>query len=149
MDIFPPAKQRPALLKLAAVMDSRVAALRRDECGDWAIFGKYGHVYAVPEGLQLVVGTAIESCDSQNPRYYSKRQWNSDKNKLGFCRLTQDGDGDGCLILGRMPTATEAVTIRTVLGIPKRRHLSQQQLAAMAIHSFKKAPALEGGFSPK
>ena len=39
-DIFRPAKQRPALLQLAAHLDSRTSALRKDECGDWAIFGE-------------------------------------------------------------------------------------------------------------
>jgi hypothetical protein len=48
MDIFPPAKQRPALLLIAESLDSRSSAPRRDERGDWAIFGTKGHIYAVP-----------------------------------------------------------------------------------------------------
>ena len=47
-DIFPPIKQRPELLRLAEALDSRSAALRRDDCGDWAIWGNNGHIYAVP-----------------------------------------------------------------------------------------------------
>jgi hypothetical protein len=46
-DIFPPTKQRPALLAFAEACDSRAPALRRDECGDWAIWGANGHIYAV------------------------------------------------------------------------------------------------------
>src|ERR1700730_12282091 len=50
MDIYPPAKQRPALLQLAAHLDSRTSALRRDECfGHWTVIHpaskpKYGHL---------------------------------------------------------------------------------------------------------
>ena len=62
-DLFPPARQRPALLALRDALGCRDAALRRDECGDWAIFGKRGHIYAVPgtldrpktPGFQIVV----------------------------------------------------------------------------------------------
>jgi hypothetical protein len=51
MDIFPPAKQRPALLAFAETADTRPNCLRRDECGDWAIWGRDGHIYAVPVEL--------------------------------------------------------------------------------------------------
>src|ERR1700730_5361281 len=40
-DIFPPAKQRPALLQLAAHLDSRTSALRKDECGDWELILRF------------------------------------------------------------------------------------------------------------
>jgi hypothetical protein len=65
-DIYPPTRQRPALQRSAAALDSRASALRRDECGDWAIFGSNGHVYAVPEGSQLMIG-----CDCGNHRWSS------------------------------------------------------------------------------
>jgi hypothetical protein len=136
-DIFPPVKQRPALLELAEALDSRLGALRRDECGDWAIFGKRGHIYAVPligpvargvpvtVGFQLVIGTAIEH-ESRN----SARQWTADKKRLAFCQVTQDGDEEGCLILGRLPTKAEGAIIRDVLRIPKAKHLSEEQREA-------------------
>ena len=41
-DFYPAAVQRPALLELVKALGCRDAALRRDECGDWAIFGKHG-----------------------------------------------------------------------------------------------------------
>jgi hypothetical protein len=66
-DIFSPLKQRPRLLAFAEAVDSRASCLRRDECGDWAIFGNNGHVYAVLEGFQLMVG-----CDGE-PRWSSSR----------------------------------------------------------------------------
>jgi Putative ParB-like nuclease len=39
-DLFPPATQRPKLLAFAEACCTRADKLRRDECGDWAIFGK-------------------------------------------------------------------------------------------------------------
>jgi hypothetical protein len=47
MDIYPPATQRPELLKLAAALDSSDLALRRDECGDWHINGKRGYICTI------------------------------------------------------------------------------------------------------
>jgi hypothetical protein len=44
MEIFPPTKQRSALLEFARAIGSRSRALRRDECGDWRINGKRGHI---------------------------------------------------------------------------------------------------------
>jgi hypothetical protein len=67
-DTLPPAKQRPALLAFAEACVTRPNDLRRDECGDWAIWGNNGHVYAVPEGYQLMTG-----CDFDN-RGLSKRR---------------------------------------------------------------------------
>ena len=76
-DTFPPTAQRPKLLELAEALDSRSDALRRDEFGDWRIFGKFGHVYACPEGFQLV---ALE---------LSTRGWALAKERLAFCELTK------------------------------------------------------------
>jgi hypothetical protein len=52
-DIYPPAKQREALLKLVEALGCRDNALRRDECSDSRINGKQGWIYAVPKGFQL------------------------------------------------------------------------------------------------
>jgi hypothetical protein len=49
--------------------------------------------------------------------------------RLNFCRLTQDGDDEGCLHLDRLPTKIEASAIREALGIRKRRHLSPASTA--------------------
>jgi hypothetical protein len=122
MDIFPPLKQRPCLLEFQAAIDSRTSRLRRDECGDWRILGGLGHVYAVPEGFQLYVTTGGRVL---------KSSWV--KKKLAFCRLTQDGDDEGCL--DRLPTMAEGAIIREALAIPKARHLSderrERQIAAL------------------
>jgi hypothetical protein len=144
MDIYPPSVQRPALLELAEALDSRAAQLRRDECGDWAIFGKNGHIYAVPEGFQLVIGTDIE-----HEMTNSARQWSADKKRLNFCQVTQDGDEEGCLILDRLPTKAEGAIIRDVVGIPKARHLSDEHreklIAAGAQGRFQPGTAPKSG----
>jgi hypothetical protein len=52
-DIFPPARQRETLLKLVEALGCRDAALRRDECGDWRIKGRYEHHQSDP-GKELI-----------------------------------------------------------------------------------------------
>jgi hypothetical protein len=42
MDIYPPAAQRQALLKLMPALGCSDTVLRRDECGDPRIAGKHG-----------------------------------------------------------------------------------------------------------
>jgi hypothetical protein len=69
--IFPPSKQRPALLEFMAALGARKSSLRRDECGDWAIFGNRGHICAVPEGFQMTV-------------FKTPRGWSAAKGRLGF-----------------------------------------------------------------
>jgi hypothetical protein len=118
MDIFPPAKQRPALLEFAQAIRSRSNSLRRDESRDWRITGKRGHIYAAPEGFLLYFsGTA--------------KGWTSAKAALRFARVTQDGDQEGLLILDRPPTKAERDAIRDKLGIPKKRESSEEELARL------------------
>jgi hypothetical protein len=78
MEIYPPTAQRPKLLAFAEACCTRADKLRRDECGDWAIFGNNGHIYAVPEGFQLMIG-----CDPE-PRWSSAKGWESAKRRLSF-----------------------------------------------------------------
>jgi hypothetical protein len=131
-DCFPPAKQRPQLTELRAAIDARASSLRRDEYGDWAIFGKLGHIYAAPEGFHLMISTGE-----------SARRWVHVKTRLAFCRLTQDGDDEGCVILDRLPVKSEAGIIRKALGIPKAQHLTAEQVA-----SIRKRNAAQGRFQP-
>jgi hypothetical protein len=101
VDVSPAMKQRPALQRFAAALDSRASALRRDECGDWAIWGTNGHIYAVPEGFQLMIG-----CDFGYVRWTSARGWESAKKRLGFGKVTQDGDCEGSI--NSRPASVEA-----------------------------------------
>lgn len=140
-DIYPPSVQRPALLAFAKACNNRASALRRDECGDWAIFGSNGHIYAVPEGFQLMVG-----CDPE-PRWSSARGWESAKRRLSFAKVTQDGDEEGALILDRLPTPKEAEEIRLILGIAKRVEYSEDALAAKRAQflTVRQAPSPKNG----
>jgi hypothetical protein len=90
-------------------------AYRRDECGDWMIEGKQGHIYAHPEGFYLYC----------NPG--SARGWTFAKRALEFCTVTQDGDDEGFLKLTRLPTEYEAGIIRDKLGIRKKREVSEAE----------------------
>src|SRR5580704_1388123 len=128
--VLAPRMEKPVLLRLAQALNSRSNALRRDECGDWCIRGRYGHIYAVPmkgapngEGFQLVIGTKVER---------SAYQWACDKRAMrSFATLSNDGDVDGAFTLNRLPTPDEAKTIRKVLRTPKRRKLSEVSRQAL------------------
>jgi hypothetical protein len=96
---------------LLRALDASPTALGLDGCGDWAIFGKLGHIFIDSDGFLLCINTGE-----------SARRWSNVKERLGFCRLTQDGDDEGCLHLDRLPTKIEASAIREALGIRKRRH---------------------------
>jgi hypothetical protein len=125
MDIYPPSMQREALLKFAEALGSRRSALTRDECGDWRIVGKRGHIHAVPgdldqphtPGFQIYFGgVGIE------------KGWLNVKREMTFAKVMQDGDIDGLMFMGRLPTKAEAEVIRSRLGIPKKREVSEREL---------------------
>jgi hypothetical protein len=125
-DPCPPAVQRSRLLELQAAIDaSQTTAgrptLTRDACGDWAIFGRLGHIYAAPEGFQLVISTG------ERPK-----AWTWIKKRLTFCRLSQDGDDEGVLLLDRIPTPAEAELIREALGIRQAVHFTETSRSARA-----------------
>ena len=107
---------RGTLLDLAEALNCARRALRRDECGDWRINGKSGHIYAVPGGFQLCC-----MCESA-------LAWTWAKRKMPFAQVAQDGDAEGVLRMSRLPTKTEGDVIRSYLGIPKRRVLGEVEL---------------------
>lgn len=142
-DIYPPTVQRPALLKLVEALGCRDAALRRDECGDWRINGKFGHIYAVPgipwggmektEGFQLYFRGAAEF---EEPS--TSKAWTWAKKSLEpFCRVTQDGEEEGMLFLDRLPTPNEAEIIRDKLCIAKKRELGEEELARLRRQGYR------------
>jgi hypothetical protein len=129
MDIYSPNMQREALLQFAGALGSRRSALVRDECGDWRIEGNRGHIYAAPgpldqphtPGFQIYFGgEGVE------------KGWLNTKREMAFAKVTQDGDVDGCMFMGRLPTKAEAEMIRSRLAIPKRRTLSDEHRARLA-----------------
>jgi hypothetical protein len=129
-----PARPREALLALVQPLGCRDAALRRDECGDWRIRGRYGWIYGVAGALDQpgVEGFLL---------YYSGPEFIGSARGWGFakrafeafgCAATQDGDDEGIAFLDRLPTAGEAEIIRAKLGIAKRREMSGAALAHLA-----------------
>jgi hypothetical protein len=124
-DLYPPVRQRTALLSFAEALGSASTALRRDDNGDWRIKGKLGFIYAVQgllhqparEGFQLY-------CDRR-----TKQAWTWAKKLLCFCGVTQDGDTEGPLFLDRLSTSAEAETIRDVLGVAKRPVYDEEVMA--------------------
>jgi hypothetical protein len=71
----------------------------------------------------ICVAAFGKSLDDREP---SSRPWSGAKSKLSFCRVTQDGDREGCLYLARLPAPHEAAAIRETLGIRKRRTITDE-----------------------
>ena len=121
---------RERLQILLAALDASPVPLRRDphrdegHKGDYSIQGKCGHIYIDGEGFLLCV-TAKDERDK------SPRRWTSIKRRLAFCRITQDGDDEGCLHLDRLPTPAQADLVRQALGIRKRRTLTEDGRAQL------------------
>jgi hypothetical protein len=63
----------------------------------------------------------------------SARSWTAAKRAVAFAVVTQDGDDEGMLFLDRRPTEGEATILRRYLGIRKRRDLSDEERARLAI----------------
>jgi hypothetical protein len=119
-DSYPAAAQRQALLALIPSLGCSDMTLRRDECGDPRISGKHGHVYAVPgAGFAIFV-----NCETRTGWTYAKRA-------LSFAKLMNDGEDEGAFFLDRLPTRSEAETIRRYCAIRKRMELSEESLAQL------------------
>jgi hypothetical protein len=131
MDKYLPTVQRPELLKFAEALGSRDNALRRDECSDWRINGKQGWIYAVPEGFQFFyfARNGVNEWDGVGPHI---EDYVRAKRRLVFCRLVQDGNGEGVFLLDRLPTPNEAEIIRDVFVIFKKREAGEPSEAQMA-----------------
>jgi hypothetical protein len=78
--------ERAHLETLLNALNATSRALRRDGCGDWHIHGKHGQIFTDGRGWLIVVATDV-----------STRRWINVKRRLSFCRITQDGDDEGCL----------------------------------------------------
>jgi hypothetical protein len=113
-ETFLPRNQRPRLLEFLSAIDASRSALGRGGCGDWAICGRDGHVFAVPEGFQLIVLAG------------SARKWANVKKHLSFWELTQDGDDEGGFILDCLRRESEAALIREATWYPQGSTLKQR-----------------------
>ena len=133
-DAYPPTKQRESLLLFRLALNCRDNALRRDECSDWRINGKQGHIYAVPEGFQLCyfARLSVTEFDGEGPHI---EDYNRAKRNLIFCRLAQDGAGEGIFILDRLPTPEEGEVIRDTIVISKKRDFAEPIAAQLAVQA--------------
>jgi hypothetical protein len=103
---------------LLAAINGWDRALRRDECGAWRINGTRGSIHTWGDGSSWVLYVAGRSA----------LHWTWLKKKLSFCRVTQDGDDEGCLRLVSLPTPEQAGVIRDALGIRKRMEFAPDDL---------------------
>jgi hypothetical protein len=135
-------KDRAHLLELAYLMDA-VANVHRDECHDWCLAGKHGHVYHVATGSAPVFQALVGVDEGMQAR-----GWTNAKARLAdFCVVCNDGDTEGTVLFSDYPTPEQAVELRKILGIRKRPELSEGQRAARR-ESFNlklgKEPAYSG-----
>ena len=120
----PQPNNRERSLFFLAALDASPVALQRDlhrdegRRGNYGIHGKWGHIYIDGKGFLLCV-------TAKGERDQSPRRWTSIKRRLEFCRITQDGDDEGCLYRDQLSTPVQAGLIRQALGIRKRRTLTK------------------------
>ena len=126
------ARPREALLALVEALGCRDNALRRDECGERRIKGRFGHIYAAPEGFQIYFRGADEF---EEPK--SSQGWTYAKRAMAFAKVAQAGDAEGILLLDRLPTSDEAEIIRGKLQIAKKRETSDEELARLRRQGFQ------------
>jgi hypothetical protein len=105
------APQKANLENLREALNAAHNSLRRDECGTWRLNGSRGHVYGDGDGWLLYV------------RCRSGQHWIWTKKRLAFCRVTQDGDDEGCLHLDRLPSSEEAEEVRHALGLRQTKEV--------------------------
>jgi hypothetical protein len=121
-------RDKARVVELLDALSASPSRFHRDECGAWIISGRPGcHVSTWGDGGGWLLVVTPE-------RELSKLAWTWVKRRLAFADLTQDGDGEGCLRLARLPTAAEAEEIRDVLGIRKRVFYSPDELERRREH---------------
>jgi hypothetical protein len=145
VDRYPYAKQRKALLAFAKALNSAPKALRSDECGDPRITGAQGHVYAV----RGTIDRPRHPGYSLHVMTETARQWGAASRALSFAQVMQDGDTEGSMFLDRLPTPSEATTIRRYLGVNKRRELSPETVEKLRARLAGKARFAHGSRTPK
>ncbi len=125
--------------KLAELMCVKVSI---DECRDRVIEGKCGNIHVDGDGgpggycVALLCGTA-------------RRLRRALEKVASFSRVGVVGDGEAVVYVGGDISRSDAVVLRSVLGVKKRRVLSSEQrerLAEVGRRSrFSSGTALNGG----
>lgn len=93
---------------------------KRDECGDWTLFGKKGKIYI----------------DNNNFYVFLKIQRNT-KQSLEFMKVHQEGDNEIVFSLDRLPNSKEATRLRKLVGLRSSRVLSPEHRAKLLEYSRK------------
>ena len=125
---------RELLLGLVDALNVSKSRIRRDECGDWNIVGRRGHISS--DGTAAYV---FMSCKTG-------RRWKAAKRDLGLV-VSQDGDDEGVLRLDTPPTESEAETLRRLLGLRRSVRSSDKQRATLASFHFRRdKPGVSGRF---
>ena len=139
-DIYPAKDQRLALLELVKALGARDNSLRRDECGDWHIEGRSGHIHAVPGSLDRPATHGFQIYVAGSGRW-----WAAAKRGIAFADLTSNGEDEGMLFLDRLPTPDEAEVIRHFVGIAKKRILSDAERERLASYGYRFEKRSEAG----
>ena len=112
---------REHLSAFLTAIDASPTALERPNCrgwiGDYQVSGKHGHVLADHPGFLLYVTGTVQ-------------RWRKAKRLLPGT-VTQDGDDEGIVRLDRLPTPAEAGSIRDLIGIRRRRHMTAEALSSL------------------
>jgi hypothetical protein len=87
------------------------AAMILDDCELWIIEGKRGYISSWGDGETFLIYVGCRS----------SKHWIATKKRLEFCKVTQDGDEEGCLRLFELPTANQAQSLRKALQIHQRK----------------------------
>jgi hypothetical protein len=105
-------------------IDASPGALERPNCrgwiGDYQITGKHGHVLADQPGYLLYVTGTV-----QRWKKAKRTLPGQGEATLSSGSVTQDGDDEGIIRLDRLPLPAEAEAIRDLIGIRKRRTLTE------------------------
>jgi hypothetical protein len=131
MDTYPPAKQREALLPLLEALDASPSTLRRDDCGDPRIDGRWGHIYAVPgsldrpnvPGFQIVV--LSEKPETGAYDRWTAHGWNVARKAIEeFAEPTNDGTFFSTACRRKPRPRPSVATAASERGRPTRRRTS-------------------------
>ena len=139
------AEGRETLAPLLIALDASPGTLRRDECGDYRIDGRWGHIYPFGAPGVFQVFVLDEKPEHGVHSRWTKLGWTYCKRALSFMTVVSDGDLEGAFRLDRLPTPEEAVLIRRYVGIRQKAHYSEESLA-----KFKeRGQALQAAFPRK
>ncbi|HZZ21115.1 MAG TPA: hypothetical protein VFE60_00325 [Roseiarcus sp.] len=129
-DVYLPNEQKAALLAFIEAIGAK-RRLGKDEAGNPRIEGRRGRVYVQPSSCQP--GRQPKFQLVFNPGHPFGWQFARDALKA-FAKVTNNGSGEGILLMERLPTAGEGEIIRRKLVIFKRVEYSEEALSARRAH---------------